>query len=117
MDIKTYDKNNFMEYINYIINQLESNLNNIDKLDEDFYFEMSKEQIIKSFKDVLLKIKKWKESFEKEDYLVIQNEYKNIESEISELELCLLDLDNIFHLEGISYSLYKMGEIMFENRV
>ena len=32
---------------------------------------------------------------------------------ISELEFCLADLENIFHMNGISYSLFQIGKILF----
>lgn len=35
-----------------------------------------------------------------------------IEPIISELKLCLADLENIFHMNGISYSLFQIGKIL-----
>lgn len=45
-------------------------------------------------------------------YELIISEYKMIEPIISELELCLADLENIFHMNGISYSLFQIGKIL-----
>lgn len=40
------------------------------------------------------------------------SEYKEIESIISQLELCLVEFDNKFHIEGISYSIFQIGKIL-----
>ena len=55
--------------------------------DKDYYYEIKKDELIIS-------------------------EYKMIEPIISELELCLADLENIFHMNGISYSLFQIGKIL-----
>lgn len=57
------------------------------------YFELSNDELINYINDVYLKIKKY-------------------EPIISELELCLADLENIFHMNGISYSLFQIGKIL-----
>ena len=31
---------------------------------------------------------------------------------ISQLELCLVEFDNKFHIEGISYSIFQIGKII-----
>ena len=88
------------------------NLNNTHNLEKEYYFEMSKEQIFSSFKNILLSLKKWKKYFYNNDIKKIKEEYKQIESNIAILELCLADYDDIFHCEGISYSFYEIGNIL-----
>ena len=56
--------------------------------------------------------KKWNYYYETKKYDLIISEYKVVESIISELELCLVDLENIFHMNGISYSLFQIGKIL-----
>jgi len=76
------------------------------------YFELSKDEIINYINDVYLKIKKWNYYYEIKKYELIISEYKMVEPIISELELCLADLENIFHMNGISYSLFQIGKIL-----
>lgn len=104
----------FHENISYIIDNIEKNLVSVNKLNEEKYFEVSKEQIIKYFEELLFTINNWQNYFDNGNILRIQREYSKIEGEISELELCLADYDNIFHCDGISYSLYKIGKLLVE---
>lgn len=106
--------NCFDENSKYIMNQIENNLKNIDILENDFYFEMSKNQIVDCFKKVLTTLDSWKKYFNDDNIYHIQKEYKELESDISELELCLVDYDDIFHCEGISYALYQIGNLLIE---
>ena len=76
------------------------------------YFELSNDELINYINDVYLKIKKWNYYYEIKKYELIISEYKMIEPIISELELCLADLENIFHMKGISYSLFQIGKIL-----
>lgn len=76
------------------------------------YFELSNDELINYINDVYLKIKKWNYYYEIKKYELIISEYKMIEPIISELELCLADLENIFHMNGISYSLFQIGKIL-----
>lgn len=43
-------------------------------------------------------------------YKAIADKYKEIESIISQLELCLVEFDSLFHIEGISYSIFQIGK-------
>ena len=104
----------FDEKIKYMIDQIEKNLKNIDILKQDFYFEMSKKQIIDSFNSVLSSLESWQQYFNDSEIYRIQKNYKELESNISELELCLADYDDIFHCEGISYALYQTGHLLSE---
>ena len=83
-------------------------------LENKVYFEMSKDQIIDCFRKILSMLENWKKYFNKYDIYHIQEEYKDLESDISELEMCLVDKDDIFHCEGISYALYQIGNILRE---
>ena len=107
-------KKDINENIDYIIKQIEINLNNINVLKKELYFEMSKKQIVDCFKKISITVKKWKQYIDNNDTYSIQKEYKEIESDVSELELCLVEYDNIFHCEGISYSLHKIGNSLIE---
>ena len=103
----------FNKNIKYMINQIESNLNDIENLENELYLEISKKQVAENLKKVLSMIKKWPEYFTTTNNInSIQQEYKKVESDISELELCLADYDDIFHLDGISYALYQIGKLL-----
>ena len=104
----------FDENIKYMTDQIEKNLKNIDILKQDFYFEISKKQIINSFNSVLLSLKSWQQHFNNNEIYCIQKNYKELESNVSELELCLADYDDIFHCEGISYALDQIGHLLSE---
>ena len=104
----------FDENIKYMTDQIEKNLKNIDILKQDFYFEMSKKQIVDSFNSMLSTLKRWQQYFNDSKIDRIQKNYKELESNISELELCLADYDDIFHCEGISYALYQIGHLLSE---
>lgn len=77
------------------------------------YFELSKNELINHIHDVYLKIKEWDSYYEIKNYELIISEYNVVKSIISELELCLVDLEDIFHMNGISYSLFQIGKIVF----
>lgn len=103
------------ENLDYMINQIEHDIEyEINSLEEDFYFEMTKDEIINSFHKILLNLKKWKNYFDEKNIANIKLEYKELEQNISQLELCLADYENKFKLNGISYSLFKIGEILIE---
>ena len=51
-------------------------------------------------------------NLKKEQIDLIIKDYKKIESIISELELCLADLDDEFQLEGISFALFNIGKML-----
>lgn len=104
----------FDENIKYMTDQIEKNLKNIDVLKQDFYFEISKKQIVDSFNSMLSSLKSWQQYFNDNKINRIQKNYKELESNISELELCLADYDDIFHCEGISYALYQIGHLLSE---
>ena len=100
---KKFSQIDFLNNLEYILINLENDKEKANSLENKMYFELSKDELINYINDVYLKIKK---------YELIISEYKMIEPIISELELCLADLENIFHLNGISYSLFQIGKIL-----
>ncbi len=102
----------FFNNLEYILLHLENDKAKANSLENKIYFELSKDEIINYINDVYLKIKKWNYYYEIKKYELIISEYKTIEPIISELELCLADLENIFHMNGISYSLFQIGKIL-----
>ena len=113
-NISVAQKAFFDENIKYMTDQIEKNLKNINILKQDFYFEMSKKQIIDCFNSLLSTLKSWQQYFNDSKINLIQKNYKELESNISELELCLADYDDILHYEGISYALYQIGHLLSE---
>ena len=113
-NISVDQKASFDENIKYMIDQIEKNLKNIDMLKQDFYFEMSKKQVVNSFNSVLSSLKSWQQHFNDSEIYHIQKNNKELESNVSALELCLAGYDNIFHCERISYALYQIGNLLSE---
>ena len=110
--ISEEQKKSFNENIEYIIDNTNKNLDYLNKNEKKKFFELSKEQVIQYFEKLLSTAKNWQKSFNDNNIKKIQEEYKETESYVSELELCLADNDTIFHCEGISYSLYQIGKIL-----
>ena len=109
---KEVSQTNFLSNLEYILVHLEKDIDETNNLEDKMYFELSKNELINHINDVYLKIKKWNYYYETKKYELIISEYKVVESIISELELCLADLENIFHMNGISYSLFQIGKIL-----
>lgn len=109
---KEFSQTNFLNNLEYILIHLEKDIDEANSLEDKMYFELSKNELINHINDVYLKIKKWNYYYETKKYELIINEYKVVEPIISELELCLADLENIFHINGISYSLFQIGKIL-----
>ena len=110
---KEISQDKVLSNLEYILIELEKDINKANSLEDKMYLELSKTQIKDNINDVYLKLKKWNTYYETKNYELIINEYKDIESIISELELCLADLDDLFHMSGISYSLFEIGKIIF----
>ena len=81
-------------------------------LEDKIYLEISKSQIIKYLNYAYTNIKDWQTYYESKEYDAIINNYKEIESIISQLELCLADYDDKFHIDGISYSIFQIGKVL-----
>ena len=102
--------------LNYVLINLEKDINEANFLEDKLYLEISKNQVINYLNNVYYDIKSWKENYEEKNYEAIINKYKEIESTISQLELCLADYENKFNMNGISYSIYQIGKILSDIR-
>ena len=104
--------NDFSDNLNYILVHLKEDINKIDLLEDKLYFELSKNEIDFYLNKVYLELKDWNKKYTDKNYETIINKYNEIQSIISQLELCLADYENTFHMDGISYSIYKIGKIL-----
>ena len=98
--------------LNYALLNLKQDIEEANSLEDKVYFELTKQQIIEYINYSYTNIKNWKNDYETNNYKLIANEYKEIESIISQLELCLVEFENEFHMEGISYSIFQIGNII-----
>ena len=98
--------------LNYALSNLKQDIEEANSLEDKVYFELTKQQIIEYINYAYTNIKNWKNDYETNNYKLIANEYKEIESIISQLELCLVEFENEFHMEGISYSIFQIGKII-----
>ena len=98
--------------LNYALLNLKQDIEEANSLEDKAYFELTKQQIIEYINYAYTNIKNWKNDYETNNYKLIANEYKEIESIISQLELCLVEFENEFHMEGISYSIFQIGKII-----
>ena len=98
--------------LNYALLNLKQGIGEANSLEDKIYFELTKQQIIEYINYAYTNIKNWKNDYETNNYKLIANEYKEIESIISQLELCLVEFENEFHMEGISYSIFQIGKII-----
>ena len=103
---------NILDNLNYSLLNLKNAINEANNLEDKVYFELSKGQIIEYLNYVYTSIKGWENDYKVNNYEVIIKQYKNVESIISELELCLADYDSKFHIDGISYSVFQIGKIL-----
>ena len=110
MEIKEDLNKNIQDNLKYILSVVEKDLKKATSLEEKVYLELSKKEINKYLNYVYKIIKSWQDYLKKEQINLIIKDYKKIESIISELELCLADLDDEFHLEGISFALFNVGK-------
>lgn len=102
----------FSKNLNYALLNLKQDIEEANSLEDKIYFELTKQQIIEYINYAYTNIKNWKNDYETNNYKLIANEYKEIESIISQLELCLVEFENEFHMEGISYSIFQIGKII-----
>lgn len=109
--------NNFQNNLEYILKHLIENIKDIDNLDDKIYFELSKKEILESFNNIYLLMSKWENYYKLKQIDIIINEYKIVESLISQLELCLVNYEKKFHMNGISYSLYEIGKILINIKI
>ena len=102
----------FSNNLNYALLNLKQAIEQTNALEDKTYLELTKQQIIDYLNYVYVNIKDWEKSYETKNYKIITDKYKEIESIISQLELCLVEFDNKFHIEGISYSIFQIGKII-----
>lgn len=100
----------FSNNLNYALSNLKQAKEEANVLKDKTYLELSKQQIIDYLNYVYVNIKKWENDYESKKYKAIADKYKEIESIISQLELCLVEFDSLFHIEGISYSIFQIGK-------
>ena len=103
---------NFSSNLNYALLNLEKDINEASNLEDKLYLELSKDQIIEYLNYAYTNMKCWQDNFKYKKYETIIRKYKEIESIISQLELCLADYDSKFHMDGISYSVFQIGKIL-----
>ena len=104
----------FSNNLNYALSNLKQAIEEANVLKDKTYLELSKQQIIDYLNYVHVNIKKWGNDYEAKKYKEIADKYKEIESIISQLERCLVEFDSLFHIEGISYSIFQIGKIISE---
>lgn len=102
----------FSNNLNYALSNLKQAIEEANVLKDKTYLELSKQQIIDYLNYVYVNIKKLENDYEAKKYKAIAYKYKEIESIISQLELCLVEFDNLFYIEGISYSIFQIGKII-----
>jgi len=102
----------FQNNLDYVLTNLEKDIFKANSLENKLYLELSKNEIIEYLNYVYKNIKCWKDSYNAKKYETIINKYGEIESIISQLELCLADYEEQFHMDGISYSIFEMGKIL-----
>ena len=102
----------FSNNLNYALLNLKQAKEEANVLKDKTYLELSKQQIIDYLNYIYVNIKKWGNDYDAKKYKAIADIYKEIESIISQLELCLVEFDNLFHIEGISYSIFQIGKII-----
>ena len=106
----------FSNNFNYALFNLKQAIELTNTLEDKTYLELTKQQIIDYLNYVYVNIKDWEKNYETGNYEIIADKYKEIESIISQLELCLVEFDNKFHIEGISYSIFQIGKIIFNSK-
>lgn len=72
--------------LNYALLNLKQDIEEANSLEDKVYFELTKQQIIEYINYSYTNIKNWKNDYETNNYKLIANEYKEIESIISQLE-------------------------------
>lgn len=102
----------FQSNLDYVLTNLENDIFQANSLDDKLYLETSKREIIESLNYVYQNIKNWKDSYNEKKYETIINKYNEIESIISQLEMSLADYEELFHMDGISYSIFQIGQIL-----
>ncbi len=109
---ENYDNLELQENLDYLLTSLENALYEADNLDDNTYLELSKEEIIAYLNETYESIKNWSYDYNYKEFDSIKSDYSRVEALISELELCLANYEDIFHMNGISYTLFQIGQIL-----
>ena len=112
MEDKTNFNTDFQSNLDYVLTNLEKDISEANSLEDKLYLEISKSEIIKLLNYVYKNVKCWQNDYNEKKYDIIINKYAEIESIISQLELCLADYDEKFHMNGISYSIFQIGKVL-----
>ena len=110
-DRKNLDTN-FQSNLDYVLTNLEKDILKANNLEDKLYLEISKSKIINFLNYVYKNIKYWGNNYDTKQYEKIIDKYNEIESIVSQLELCLADYEKQFHMNGIAYSIYQIGQIL-----
>lgn len=102
----------FQSNLDYALINLEKDILKANDLEDKLYLEMSKSEIIKALNCIYQNVKSWKDNYYLKKYETIINTYGETESIISQLEWCLADYEEQFHMDGISYSIFEIGKIL-----
>lgn len=98
--------------LDYVLVCLEKANTKVNMLEDKLYLEITKAQVIDYLNKVYIDIKRWIKYAYDKDFKSIKNEYRQVESIVSELELCFVDYEKLFNMNGISYSIYIIGKIL-----
>ena len=112
MEDKINFNTDFQSNLDYVLTNLEKDISEANILEDKLYLEISKSEIIKLLNYVYKNVKCWQDDYNEKKYDIIINKYAEIESIISQLEFCLADYDEKFHMDGISYSIFQIGKIL-----
>lgn len=107
--MKELNKFKINESVDYILENAKKDLKIINTINNELYFELTKEEIVNCLNKVYDRLTSWKKYLLEENIDKISKEYKDVEGIISELELCLIDYDNLLNIEAISYTFYQLG--------
>lgn len=110
-DKKNFDTD-FQSNLDYVLTNLEEDILKANSLEDKLYLEISKSKIISFLNYAYKNIKCWGNSYNTKQYETIIDKYPEIESIVSQLELCLADYEKLFHMNGISYSIFQIGKIL-----
>ena len=98
------------ENLEYVLVNLEKCINESKSLEDKEYLELTKKEVVYYLNNVYKIIKEWEILYNNRNYDAIKVRYKEVESLISELELCLADYKDIFNIDGISYAIFEIGK-------
>ena len=98
------------ENLEYALVNLEKCINESKTLKDKDYLELTKKEVVDYLNNIYKIIKEWEILYNNRNYDAMKIKYKEVESLISELELCLADYQDIFNIDGISYAVFEIGK-------